>query len=375
MLRTSDLEYELPPDRIATVAATPRDSARLLVTARDGPRLEDRHVRDLPEILSPGDLLIFNATRVLPARLAGKREGTGGRIEGLFLASAAGGGWVCLLKAGHLRPGIEIRLDRPDGAPSEIVLALRERSREEHGAWVVDVRGGTGEVVNDLEHIGRTPLPPYIVKARQAQGREIDDLEDRGRYQTVFAKGRSNVEGVQLGVVGSVAAPTAGLHFTPGLLSALDARGVQRAEVVLHVGTGTFRPVDAEFVEEHEMHEEWCSVGPSVRWAIERARVAGGRVIAVGTTSARALESYGQREERGDSLPESISTRILITPGYRWRWCTGMMTNFHLPRSTLLAMVGSLYEGGVPRAMEIYRHALSAGYRFYSYGDSMLILP
>jgi S-adenosylmethionine:tRNA ribosyltransferase-isomerase len=376
VLRTSDLEYDLPPGHIATVAASPRDAARLLVTERAGSRLEDLHVRDLPDVLQAGDLLVFNATRVLPARLLGKREGTGGKIESLFLSSEPGGGWVCLLKAGSLRSGIEVRLDGQDGTPSSIVLVLRERSTEEGGAWIVDVRGGSGSVVADLEAVGRTPLPPYIVKARQGGGIAINDREDRGRYQTVFA-GNAGADdaGSQGGVVGSVAAPTAGLHFTPELLERLKERGVERAEVVLHVGTGTFRPVEAEFVEEHAMHEEWCSVPLATREAITRARAEGRRVIAVGTTSARALESYGQREEAGIALPESLVTRILITPGYKWRWCTGMMTNFHLPRSTLLAMVGSMYEGGVGRAMEVYRHALERGYRFYSYGDSMLILP
>jgi S-adenosylmethionine:tRNA ribosyltransferase-isomerase len=380
VLRTSDLEYDLPPDRIATVAASPRDSARLLVTERAGTRLEDLHVRDLPDVLRAGDLLVFNATRVLPARLIGRREGTGGKIEGLFLASVPGGGWVCLLKAGSLRSGIEVRLDGPDGSPSNILLVLRERSTEEGGAWIVDVRGGSGSVVADLQAVGRTPLPPYIIKARQGGGIAVDDREDRGRYQTVFAghaerNDGASMAGEQGGVVGSVAAPTAGLHFTPELLARLKDRGVERAEVVLHVGTGTFRPVEAEFVEEHTMHEEWCSVPGATCEAIRRARAEQRRVIAVGTTSARAIESYGQREAAGEALPASLATRILITPGYRWRWCTGMMTNFHLPRSTLLAMVGSMYEGGVGRAIEVYQHALARGYRFYSYGDSMLILP
>lgn len=371
MLRTADLEYELPESAIAVRPVEPRDSARLLVvSASDEARLEHRMVRDLPGLLRGGDLLVFNRTRVLRARLRGHRKDTGGRVEGLYLEDAAGAGggrrWLVLLRGRRLKPGIRITLDGPSGSASGVELVLAAAGEEEPGSWVVEVEGaGPGaSSAQLLEAIGATPLPPYILNARRHQGLEVAEQQDRARYQTVYAADDEVTRG-------SVAAPTAGLHFTPELLSRLREGGIARAEVELAVGTGTFRPVETDIVEEHPMHREWCSMSRETGDAIDRAR---GRVIAVGTTSARTVESYAAVAESGD-WPGSISTRLLITPGYRWRWTDGLLTNFHLPRSTLLAMVAARLAGGVPRLLELYRLALREGYRFYSYGDAMLVLP
>ncbi|MCC6428519.1 MAG: tRNA preQ1(34) S-adenosylmethionine ribosyltransferase-isomerase QueA [Phycisphaerales bacterium] len=379
-MRTSDLDYELPPDRIATRAAEPRDSARLLVTDRRGVGIEHRKVRDLPEILSPGDVLVFNTTRVLPARLIGRRVGSGGKAEGLFLAEseAVGGSalaWICLLRGGHLRPTAEIELEDQTGSASGIVLKLVARIEDEPGAWIVSVGGiscgcGTHEL---LDRIGRTPLPPYILKSRASAGIAVEDRQDRDRYQSVYAGASQSWRGEKETIHGSVAAPTAGLHFTPDLLARLSARGVERIDVTLHVGTGTFRPVETEFLEQHPMHTEACSMSPEAIAGIELARAQGRRIIPVGTTSTRTLETFA-------ALPESsrsgiVRTRLLVKPGYQWRWCDGMMTNFHLPRSTLLAITGAMLDRGVDRLREIYASGIAEGYRFYSYGDAMLVLP
>jgi S-adenosylmethionine:tRNA ribosyltransferase-isomerase len=394
VLRTADLEYDLPESRIATTPATPRDSARLMVVGRGGEPgpsqslgadvLHHTIVSQLPEILRPEDLLVFNATRVLRARFTGHRDDTGGAAEGLFLgeetASTSGAArWRCLVKMKRIKPGVEVLIGREGSAGLRLVAV--EPIAGEAGAWVFDVRRAEGTPVSGpaaevLESVGLTPLPPYILRAREHSGFLGDEEEDHERYQTVYA-------GTGAGAAGSVAAPTAGLHFTPGLLERLRARGVEMAEVTLHVGTGTFRPVETEFVEQHPMHAEWCSMSPEAVERVRRAKREGRRVIAVGTTSARTLETYAQRLEtqafecmgfQDTEIPENLTTRILITPGYQWRWVDGMLTNFHLPRSTLMAMVGArLGKEGVERLKGLYAEALARGYRFYSYGDAMLI--
>ncbi|MBM4108230.1 MAG: tRNA preQ1(34) S-adenosylmethionine ribosyltransferase-isomerase QueA [Phycisphaerae bacterium] len=396
MLRTDELDYHLPQDLIATEPASPRDSARLMVLSRsNAARLEHRTVADLPSLLHAGDLLVFNTSWVVPARLIGRRP-TGGRVEGLFVKEWSGG-WVCMLRGGGLRPGLLIGLGRgASGEASGVSLELVERAGDEPGGWRVRVLGAEGlSTPTVLERLGLTPLPPYILKARRDRLALVDDRADRGRYQTVLAAHGPAVAAQRVreddgGGSASIAAPTAGLHFAPGLLARLESAGVRRAEVVLHVGSGTFRPIEAEVVEEHRMHAEWCRVPEETRAAMERAR--GGRVIAVGTTTARTLESYAAALEGDDDLrarvgasglargvwPDWLSTRLLITPGFRWRWCDALLTNFHLPRSTLLAMVASRLDdppAGLTRLLDAYRAAVSAGYRFYSFGDAMLILP
>lgn len=399
MLATDALWFELPPDRIATEPAEPRDSARMLVCKRSDPGfLEHRRVTDLPEVLSatrePGrdpssDLLVCNTSRVARARLLGVREDTGGRVEGLYLrpsglahAGGVGEAWVVLLRARRFKEGAPVRLLDRDGQPAPVVLRLLQRESDEAGGWhvSVDTDAGSGvEASAVLERYGRPPLPPYIVSARKQRGESPDRAEDDARYQTVYADASRT---------GSVAAPTAGLHFTPGLLERLSASGVSRASVVLHVGSGTFKPIEAGVVEDHDMHEERCSMPAASIDAVRGARAVGGRVIAVGTTSARTLESYAialERRGEGATPPEELGTRLLITPGtHRWRWVDGMLTNFHLPRSTLLAMVASRLDppdaepgsrAGLDRLLGLYREAIAHGYRFYSYGDAMLVLP
>lgn len=377
MLRTDDLQYDLPETSIATSPATPRDAARLMVVPNERhAEPVHRQVRDLPELLRPEDLLVFNATRVLRARFQGQRTDTGGRMEGLFLSeerqAGCRSGWVCLVRIKKLRPGTVLAIQDERGRVLLLLQALEPRPTEA-GAWLLEPRWPNGEPAMEpaaevLEKVGLTPLPPYILKARQHGGLAFDEGVDHERYQTVFARP---------GAEGSVAAPTAGLHFTPELLAALDARGIGRTEVVLHVGTGTFRTVETEHVEDHPMHTEWCSMSPEAVEAVLKAKREGRRVIAVGTTSARTLESYAQAMEQGGTAPASLATRILITPGYRWRWVDGLFTNFHLPRSTLMAMVAARISGrpgeGVERLRGLYASALAAGYRFYSFGDAMLI--
>jgi len=408
VLRTASLDYHLPAGAVATRPAEPRDLARMLVLRRSGDRApEHRVVRDLPAILRPGDLLVVNSTAVLPARFRGVRLDSGGTVDGLYLHRWADGAgdappgpdsdgplrWAVLLKARRTRPGVRIGLADSVGNPSGLFLRVLGRAGEPSPpgtapgapeaarAWAVEVEGAprgmtTPEV---LARIGLTPLPPYIRQARKAHGRQPDERGDRGAYQTVFAD-PDQAE--------SVAAPTAGLHFTPALLAAVEAAGVTIARVVLHVGAGTFRPVEAEFVEEHTMHAEWCLVPAETVERVGRARAVGGRVVAVGTTAARTLESFDLGPgARGDL---AAWTRLLITPGYRFRNVDALLTNFHLPRSTLLALVAAFLGPGAPdttsapedhaaacarRVIDAYGLALEAGYRFYSFGDAMLILP
>lgn len=398
MLPTEALEFDLPAARIATRPAEPRDAARLLVCARSDPsRLEHRTVRELASILretrSAGagdDLLVCNTSRVAMARFAGVREDTGGKVQGLYLRDSAmpvgagagsSGAWVVLIKARRFREGSPVRLLDRAGERTPVVLRLLHREAEEAGGWhvAVEIEPGSGVGIGEvLSRYGRPPLPPYILSARRQRGEAELDAGDDERYQTVYSDPSRS---------GSVAAPTAGLHFTPGLLAELERSGVRRADVVLHVGSGTFKPIEAGVVEDHDMHEERCSLPGGAAQAVASARASGGRVIAVGTTSARTLESYALAmggDAHADPPPE-LGTRLLITPGtHRWRWVDGLLTNFHLPRSTLLAMVASLLDppdappgsrAGLERLLAIYREAIEREYRFFSYGDAMLVLP
>ncbi|MBX3361113.1 MAG: tRNA preQ1(34) S-adenosylmethionine ribosyltransferase-isomerase QueA [Phycisphaeraceae bacterium] len=386
-MRTSELEYELPEGVIATRAAEPRDAARLMVVSRsDASLLEHRHVRDLPEYLRAGDMMVFNRTSVLPARLIGANLSTGGKVEGLFLHELACNPpgttrWQVLIKARRARPGSTLTLLDPNDQPSDIVLTLVERASGDEGGWISDVAVGgrpvaAGEHLRILAAIGRTPLPPYILAARRESAENVPDPSDRARYQTVYADADAP---------GSVAAPTAGLHFTSELLARLEAKGVLQGRVLLHVGTGTFKPVETESLLDHPMHSEWCSMGVDLAAQIMQKRAThAGRIVAVGTTSIRTLESYGALMPDArlpDPWPDHIDTRLLISPGYRLRLVDGLMTNFHLPRSTLLALVAALFEreghsgSGIARVRTLYAEAIRCGYRFYSYGDAMLILP
>ena len=380
MLATRELDYPLPPGAVAMRPAEPRESARLMVVHRARSTVEHRTISDLTAVFRLGDLLVMNASKVIPARFEGHREDTRGGVEGLFLADVTGElgilRWHVMLKARRLRPGMRVLLAPPTSLPTDppVTLTLLGRAAECEpstplaatldGTWTVEIAGALpGESsVAVLERCGRTPLPPYIRAARKRDGLVVSDAADRAAYQTVFADAHSP---------GSVAAPTAGLHLTTPLLASLRARGVQTAEVCLHVGAGTFKTVETEFIEHHPMHAEWAHVPAATGQAIASARREGRRVIAIGTTSARAIESFNSDDLQRDAAKW---TRILITPGYRWQHVTDMMTNFHLPQSTLMAMVGALLPGGVAELKRHYATALESGYRFFSYGDAMAIV-
>ncbi len=362
---TAQLDYHLPEDLIATRPAEPRDASRLLVVSRSDPdRLEHRVFRDLPSLLHPDDLLVFNRSAVLPARLRGRRDQTGGRVEGLFLEQTDPTAWTVLLKSnGRLRPDLRVRLETPSGGDTPYRLRLLGRDAE---AWRVAPERDDGapapEAPTLLAEIGATPLPPYILARRAQTGQDVADELDRAWYQTVYAR---------MDEAGSVAAPTAGLHFTPDLLATLKARGVRSAWVTLHVGAGTFKPIEADRLEDHDMHAERFAVPTETLDALNQAAARSRTRIAVGTTSVRAIESIDPAAH--DPAPRETS--LYITPGYAYRHTDALITNFHLPRSSLLAMVGAFLPGGVERLLDIYRHAIAERYRFYSFGDAMLILP
>ena len=346
-MKKSDFRYELPPALIAQAPLARRSASRLLVVPPAPAPFADHVFHELPALLAPGDLLVFNDTRVIPARLFGSKQ-TGGRVEILVERLLGDGEARAQLGVSKTpKPGARIALDA--GGEAEILgrdgefFHLRFHVAEGLEAW--------------LEHAGRLPLPPYIQREPGA-----DDAE---RYQTVFAR-----------QAGAVAAPTAGLHFDQPLLDALAARGVQSGHVTLHVGAGTFQPVRVDDLSEHVMHSEWINVGAALVEQVRRTRAAGGRVIAVGTTVVRALESAMQPTDAnpdGELRPFEGESRLFILPGYRIRSVDAMVTNFHLPESTLLMMVSAF--AGKDRVFAAYDHAIAAGYRFFSYGDAMLLFP
>jgi S-adenosylmethionine:tRNA ribosyltransferase-isomerase len=338
---TRDFDYDLPPERIAQRPA-PRGESRLLVLDREGP---DRHrrVRDLPVLLRPVDLLVLNDTRVIPARLFGRRVGSEGKIEILLTEKVGEQDWDALVKPGRrARPGTLISF----GETSELTAEVIEK--DPSGRHRLRF---TEPVEPHLDRLGHVPLPPYIDRP--------DEAADRERYQTVYAR-----------QPGAVAAPTAGLHFSTGLLREITETGIEIATVTLHVGLGTFKPVTADRIEDHRMERERWEVPGATAEAIRRARERGGRVVAVGTTVVRTLESAAVGEE-GAVSPGSGSTGLFITPGYRFRVVDLLLTNFHLPRSTLLMLVSSF--AGRERVLAAYKEAIREGYRFYSYGDAMLV--
>lgn len=368
-MRTDELDYDLPARLIAMRPAEPRDDARLLVVRRDEGPLEHRRVRDLPGYVGPGDVLVFNDTSVVPARLLGRRAGTGGRVEGLFLDAIDDSTWCLMLeRTRRLRPGSRIELLTEGGAPAGCELRLIERAPAAgaRAAWIAHVEPSQSPD-EAPGAFGLTPLPPYIRRARDLAHRSFNDADDRRWYETTYADPRRRR---------SVAAPTAGLHFTPDLLAAIDARGAHRTTVTLHVGPGTFLPITAETIEAHLMHGERYDVPAATLDALRAARAregTGGRVLAVGTTSVRTLESLPDplpAAAEGESL--AGETDLLIAPPYLFHHVDGMLTNFHLPRSTLLALVAAMV--GLDRLRAIYAEAVRREYRFYSYGDAMLVL-
>ncbi|WP_096703990.1 tRNA preQ1(34) S-adenosylmethionine ribosyltransferase-isomerase QueA [Magnetospirillum sp. 15-1] len=340
-MKVDDFDFDLPRDLIAERPASPRDSARLLHVPTAG-GLADLGVRDLPDLLLPGDILVFNDTRVIPARLFGRRGLAG--VEVTLHQRTGLAQWKAFARpAKKLRPGD--RVDFAEGFSATVA------EKGEMGEVTLDFDRSGEDLMVALETFGHLPLPPYI---RQGEA----DERDRDDYQTVFAREK-----------GAVAAPTAGLHFTPDLLAALEARGVKRATVTLHVGAGTFLPVKVDDTDDHRMHQEIGVVTPETAAAINAARAAGGRVVAVGTTSARLLESAA--DPLGTLAPFDGATDIFITPGHAFRLVDVLLTNFHLPRSTLFMLVSAF--SGLERMKAVYEHAKVAGYRFYSYGDCCLL--
>jgi S-adenosylmethionine:tRNA ribosyltransferase-isomerase len=341
-LRVDLFDFDLPPERIALRPAVPRDSARLLVAR--GATFADQIVTDLPRLLRPGDLLVFNDTRVIPAQLEGRRGEA--RIGATLHKREGPRAWRAFVRnAKRLRDG-----DRIDFGAGVEALAS---DRAEDGSFLLTFLGDEPVEIL-LERAGRMPLPPYIAGKRPADGRDRDD------YQTMFAKEE-----------GAVAAPTAALHFTPALMAALGEAGIGHELLTLHVGAGTFLPVKADDTDDHVMHAEWGRIAPDAAARLNAVRAAGGRVVAVGTTSLRLLESAA--DEAGMVHPFEGDTAIFITPGYRFRAVDGLVTNFHLPRSTLFMLVSALM--GVEVMQAAYAHAIAEGYRFYSYGDASLLLP
>jgi S-adenosylmethionine:tRNA ribosyltransferase-isomerase len=368
-MKTADFDYHLPPNLIAQEPLEQRDASRLLVLHREKGQIEHRRFADLGSYLRPGDILVANNSRVIPARLYGKKVETGGRVEILLLEQVASGKWQGLVGGKRLREGTQIWLDNLAGEQTEIVATVSQ---------VLD--GSRREIAFDrpieplLDQLGHTPLPPYIQRP----------LDNGERYQTIYSR-----------PPGSTAAPTAGLHFTADLLLSLREKGVLFETVTLHVGLDTFKPVTAEAVESHTIHSEWATLSPETAQRINEAKLAGGRIVAVGTTSVRVLETAALRSAGITGSLQTISRRdisgettnicpwrpvaafegrsdLFIYPGYRYRAVDMLITNFHLPQSTLLMLVSAF--AGREQIISAYAAAIEAGYRFYSFGDAMLIL-
>ncbi len=353
--RLSDFDFSLPPERIAQHPAATRSSSRLLDGR--GPHAVDRRFSEFAQLLQPGDLLVFNDTRVVKARVFGEK-GSGGKLELLIervLAGSAANEVVAHMKVSK-KPLIGARVHLAGGmSTGGFDATLLSRWPDDNGPlFRFALHGPANETAWELmERCGHLPLPPYIARD-QASGHDADEQEDSERYQTVFAR-----------VPGAVAAPTAALHFDEGVLAELASRGIERASVTLHVGAGTFQPVKTDNLAEHRMHSEWYDIPPATLAALERCRQRGGRVVAVGTTTVRTLESWARSgQAQGD-------TDIFITPGFAFQVVDLLVTNFHLPKSTLMMLVSAL--AGYEHIMALYRHAIAGDYRFFSYGDAMLL--
>lgn len=337
-------DYDLPPSLIATHPVRPRDAARMMVVKRSTGKVEDATFSDLPELLGPGDVLVFNQTKVIPGRLRG--EGNGLDFEFLLVRELRENEWLALAKPGKkITPPMTVQFGK----------SLQAEVKEKFSDGTVRIIFPPGlNLEKTLQKIGEVPLPPYILKERPSHRDEISDRED---YQTVFAKNP-----------GSIAAPTAGLHFSPELLTRLSDKGVGMEFVDLSVGLGTFEPIRTAKVEAHQIHTETFELTEETATHLNEVRQSGGRIIAVGTTTVRVLESC---QERGVLIPRKGETDIYIYPGYRFGFVDGMITNFHLPKSSLLLLVSAFYDRG--KILDLYRYAISQKYRFYSYGDGMFL--
>ncbi len=355
-MRVDLFDFDLPEERIALRPAEPRDHARLL-RVRPGQDFEDAHVYDLPDILQPGDALVFNDTKVIPAQLEGLRERDGNvsQVDATLHMRAGPDRWKAFLRpAKRVKEGDRIRFGHSGSSCflGTLDATVAEKGEAGEALLVFDLSGALLDEA--IAAVGHIPLPPYIASKR------AEDERDRSDYQTVYAREE-----------GAVAAPTAGLHFTPELLAKIKARGVEEHFVTLHVGAGTFLPVKADDTSEHKMHSEWGEISAETAAALNETRARGGRIVAVGTTSLRVLESAAGDDGR---IPAwSGDTSIFITPGYRFKAIDALMTNFHLPRSTLFMLVAAFSGLGTMRAA--YGHAIHSGYRFYSYGDASLLFP
>jgi len=345
-VKTSDFDYHLPKELIAQFPIEPRDASRLMVLDRKTGAIEHRIFHDLADYLAAGDVLICNESRVVPARLFGRKVPTGGKVEMLLVAKRGEQVWEVLTKGRKVKAGTRIELDR-DGGRGVVGEVIGQAGE---GARLIEFEARIEPLLDEL---GVVPLPPYI----------HEPLEEPERYQTIYAR-----------VKGSVAAPTAGLHFTLQLMKELEAKGVEFAFVTLHIGLDTFRPVRTENVEDHPMHSEYCQLSPEVAEHINRAKAKGGRIIAVGTTSVRVLETAVRNlePETWNLKPFTGWTDLFIYPGYQFRAVDALVTNFHLPRSTLLMLVAAFT--GKELIDRAYQEAIQRGYRFYSFGDAMLIL-
>ncbi|WP_265459707.1 tRNA preQ1(34) S-adenosylmethionine ribosyltransferase-isomerase QueA [Enterococcus sp. HY326] len=342
MLTTEDFDFDLPEELIAQTPLQDRSSSRLLVLDKETGEIEDKHFTDILDELNPGDALVMNDTRVLPARLYGEKPDTGGHLEVLLLNNIEGDTWETLIKpAKRAKVGTEIRFG--DGRLNAVVT-----KELEHGGRIIEFQY-EGIFLENLESLGEMPLPPYI-KER---------LEDPDRYQTVYAKEN-----------GSAAAPTAGLHFTPELLKQIADKGVHLVYLTLHVGLGTFRPVSVDNIAEHHMHSEFYRLTEDAAAELNQVRQAGGKIIAVGTTSIRTLETIGTKFD-GDIKADSGWTDIFITPGYQFKVVQAFSTNFHLPKSTLVMLVSAF--AGREKTLAAYQHAIEERYRFFSFGDAMFV--
>lgn len=353
-MRVDLFDFDLPEERIALRPASPRDAAKLLVVRGEG-AFEDRVVRDLPTLLDPGDVLVFNDTKVIPAQLTGirMRDEAPARVDATLHMRVAPESWLAFVRPGkRVAAGDRIFFGHDQNACFLGRLDATVVEKREGGEVLLRFDLSGPFLDEALHAVGHVPLPPYIASKR------AEDERDRADYQTIYAREE-----------GAVAAPTAGLHFTPELFAALDARGVERHFVTLHVGAGTFLPVKADDTTDHKMHAETGQVSPAVAAAINAAKARGNRIVCVGTTSLRLLESAAA--EDGCLAAWSGSTDIFITPGYRFRVADALMTNFHLPRSTLFMLVSAF--AGLERMRAAYAHAIESGYRFYSYGDASLL--
>ena len=339
-----DFWYDLPKELIAQEPADPRDSARLMVLSQKDDSIQHRIFRDLPEYLEPGDLLVVNNSKVLPARIVGVKQPTGAVCELLLLRQVKGDQWECLAKPGkRMQPGTKVSFG--DGTLTAVVDETLE-----DGNKFVTFYYDTETLYEKLDEFGKMPLPPYITK----------QLEDQSQYQTVYAK-----------YPGAVAAPTAGLHFTDELLQQIRDKDCEEVFVTLHVGAGTFQPVRVENLSEHVMHSEWYSISPEAAEKINKAKTERRRVVCVGTTSLRTVEASASQNPEGKVRAESADTRLFIKPGYEFKVCDAMVTNFHLPKSTLVMLVSALC--GRDEILAAYKHAVDEKYRFFSYGDACFL--